>query len=110
MNDKELLEYAAKAAGHDIEVIDNKIWINGDYLSPHDTRPWNPLDNDSEAFKLLNDLSINIEFTSCLDDSPLVVCKTYMGGSVELPHFPDSAKQLRRCIVMAAVIHGDEMS
>ena len=67
MNDKELLELAAKAAG--IEVISDAgekgLWIKHKFLA------WNPLTDDGDALRLavkLNlDVGINCPNSTCID-------------------------------------------
>ena len=57
MTDRELLEFAAKAAG--IE------WVDGHEnagLRNRDGRVWNPLTDDGDAFRLAVTLNIDIEF------------------------------------------------
>ena len=50
MTDRELLELAAKAAGIKYTVKNGVLVSNGDHVSP--PMPWNPLDDDGEAFRL----------------------------------------------------------
>lgn len=56
MSDKELLELAAIAAGLDTEWIDGNycsegLWLKGQ-RSPGNSKFWNPLDCDGDAFRL----------------------------------------------------------
>lgn len=62
MNDSELLELAAKAAGYAAKEM---VYMPGDdferrYLSV-DSEEWNPLEDDGDALRLLVELSIHIE-------------------------------------------------
>jgi hypothetical protein len=53
MSDLELLELAAKVAGYEVLITGNNVWINGDYHSSKNTRPWNPLADDGDALRLV---------------------------------------------------------
>jgi len=61
MNDRELLELAAKAAG--IDWIKNCVWIENGFYSPlakHERIAWNPLTDDGDAFRLAVKLELSI--------------------------------------------------
>lgn len=67
-NDRELLEYAAKAAGIDIQGFfgdDEKPIIFAD-ISPDEftVTEWNPLTDDGDALRLATHCEINIKFTA----------------------------------------------
>lgn len=61
MNDRELLELAAKAAGHIITG-----WRTGrrnvDWAELSDTSTWNPREDDGDALRLAAKLRLGIEF------------------------------------------------
>jgi hypothetical protein len=57
MTDRELLEYAARAAG--IHYVPGESW--------DDDAGWNPLIDDGDALRLACDLHINIEHTAKID-------------------------------------------
>ena len=69
MNDRELLELAAKAAGYSVEWIERRVARIGAFKQmQHERRDgfviagkaWNPLTDDGDALRLANKLSIDI--------------------------------------------------
>lgn len=52
MNDRQLVEFAARAAGLAVtwEPVHNCFWVA--FGQGEEARPWNPLDDDGEAFRL----------------------------------------------------------
>lgn len=103
MNDRELLELAAKAAG-----IETTFWNDGQepYSSgegfiPPSNRLWNPLTDDGDALRLAVKLNINVFIYD--DETSIgtigVVAKSW--GSKEA--------NTRRAIVRAAAAIGKEM-
>ena len=64
MNDKELLELAAKAAGIRLEWDgDPEKWVPT-YYEGKTYHGWNPLTNDGDALRLAVKLGITVEFNS----------------------------------------------
>lgn len=69
MNDRELLELAAKAAGHSTKSDRLNVWLVEEDGSPIDR--WNPLADDAQALRLAVKLGMFLElFTDeeCLKD------------------------------------------
>lgn len=97
MTDKELLELAAKAAG--IEKVSGG-YINEEWMPIN----WKPLDDCSDALRLIVRLKLNVEFSD-----GYVIVETN-GGSVsfELGNNPFAAT--RRAIVRAAAEIGKEQA
>jgi len=93
MNDKELLELAAKAAGIEYDVYGNDFYIpEGEEFQ----RPWNPLADDGDALRLAVKLSIDLLF---MPEQELV----YADGTPEECRFSDDPyAATRRAIVRAA--------
>lgn len=61
MTDRELLEWAAKAAGMEIEWLSSGVcWLP----NPAFER-WDPLDNDGDRYRLAKQLGISIDFVDC---------------------------------------------
>lgn len=60
MTDKELLEYAAKAAGIDGKVRRTQGLYQTNYQLGVGKNRWNPLESDSDAFRLAVKLRISI--------------------------------------------------
>ncbi|CAB4140281.1 hypothetical protein UFOVP669_21 [uncultured Caudovirales phage] len=59
MNDRELLEYAAKAAGIDLGMsFDRGSPILWDCSDPEKHKPWNPLTDDGDALRLAVKLNL----------------------------------------------------
>ena len=63
MNDRELLELAAKAAGIPVswEPAHNCHWISLGHGLEH--KPWNPLQDDGDAFGLMVRLGLDVQFS-----------------------------------------------
>ena len=92
MNDRELLELAAKAAiiaGMNL-TQHHGIWYDSDY----DT-VWVPLGDDGDALRLAVKLCMNVEVT----DSYVLACCV---GNFREPAKPDREAAVRRAIVRAA--------
>lgn len=64
MTDQELLTYAAKAAGISKDRI-NPLRPSTNIGLDDYKKPWNPLENDADAFQLMVKLNIEIEFSDC---------------------------------------------
>lgn len=102
ITDKELLELAAKAAG-----LKDPVWddfynaISYTVRKGFEDCPWNPLNNDSEAFNLAADLRLAINPGKHIGDGCTV--ETQLPGIAGVTVFrKDPAAQMRRAIVMAA--------
>lgn len=98
MNDKELLEMAAKAAGLCFT------WRPyGGYISVDGSIPWNPLTNDADALRLAVTLKLDI-FTGQGDTNITCVSipQEYDAESVSERHNNDPYTTTRRAIVRAA--------
>ena len=106
MQDRELLELAAKAAGlnfhgHRADHGNCYVSTTGDI---DDWFVWSPLTDDGDALRLAVRLELCIEFGSCEDDAPVVYCGRAMDRRdwPRYPNFPDSGAATRRAIVRAA--------
>lgn len=120
MNDRELLELAAKAAGikarwfkvnkYKTEILrtgpasmhSGTIYVFG----THHTKPWNPLTDDGDAFRLAVMLNLTIGVES---DAQAV---WWAGDSLEDVNEPlgsDPFAAMRRAIVRAAAAIGEAM-
>ena len=105
MTDRELLELAAKAAGIKYTIKDGLFVAHGNKNKP--PIPWNPLDDDAEAFRLAVKLWLTIQ----VDDEDR---RTYVVGSTGRcigtePHGDDPYAATRRAIVRAAAEIGRAM-
>lgn len=102
MQDRELLEAAAKAAGLTIEY-----WAQEDYPVVRDGDKnvgWNPLTFDSDALRLAVKLEMIVDFSQ--DDGPLDVLPVIARGCIHDKTDPYSAT--RRSIVMCAAAMGEK--
>ena len=108
MNDKELLELAAKAAGL-TNLSYCPAWkcmaeyaVHGEFYK-WDTY-WNPLRGDSEALRLVVSLGLDIEhgITSTGTKVVTVSCEEKFSGCCEWVTGQDPLEAIRRAIVRAA--------
>lgn len=103
MDDKERLKLAGQAAnypeldGFSLNPLLGMRWVDDDRMF---VRYWNPLVSNKDAFRLMVDLSISVEF-----DEDSVSAKIYQDGSVVssvLEPVEDRYSAVRRAIVRAA--------
>ena len=99
--DRELLELAAKAAGHVIDPIDAM-------HDPEDWMCWNPLDSDGDALRLAVKLKICIEFYNGFAEIHASHCSGDYDSRIEY-YSDDMAASSRRAIVRAAAAIGESM-
>ena len=109
MNDFQMLELAAKAAGYEIEFIRNSgcFYRCEEEVGRED---WNPLDDDGDALRLAANLRLEIIPGKHFGDGCSVNSKRYQAPGVTV--FRDSkdmAEQMRRAITMAAAEIGRSM-
>lgn len=103
MRNQELLELAAYAVNFKIvKYVDDVVGLiiqNDDGT----TMSWNPLVDDQDAFRLMVSLVLNVKFTSCADDAPIVkVTGLDENCPVIIPNFPCPYTASRKAIVLAA--------
>jgi hypothetical protein len=98
MNDRELLEKAARAAGYTGFGYSNNFgdYSLGEPYSRTEAR-WNPLTNDADAFRLMVDLKLEVAVHETISG---VINGNLIGGSVH--HDGDPRAATRRAIVLAA--------
>lgn len=123
MNDKELLAYAAKAAGIKIYestdgTIQNRpVWVfsagGGMGTMSYEER-WNPLTDDSQALRLWVKLKLDISFgdVSFFDDDfgfPVTYWREAQDVKLFVRHESDPYAATRRAIVRAAAEIGRSM-
>lgn len=106
--DGELLELAAKAAGHKINWMKNgcgPYWISigGD-------KEWNPLTDDGDALRLVIKLGLHVGVCLDLAVGDCSYVKTDCGKKfIELHHLSNPAEATRRAIVCAAAEIGKKL-
>ena len=107
MNDRELLELAAKAAGINGWFIEDDEWLGTGitFTDENDCNQcWNPLTDDGDALRLAVKLGVDIY----VDDGKSEVWVTEFNHPIE--HFDnDPYAATRRAIVRAAAEIGKEM-
>lgn len=107
MNDHELLELAAKAAGIELiswtNMYDACDEIGGRFITRPRGEPWNPLEDDGDALRLAVKLSLHIQ--PCGADCWVTDLKI---TAIE-PMGSDPYAATRRAIVRAAAAIGEAM-
>ncbi|WP_116817917.1 hypothetical protein [Pseudomonas syringae] len=100
MNDRELMELAAKAAGVD---FDGHTFVKRDRYS---SNVWAPLFDDGDAFRLAVQLGMRIYVYPGGDDNVTVVANDELKAKgaphISEPHAEDRLAATRRAIVRAA--------
>lgn len=109
MTDRELLEFAAKAAGIDFNTRSGSELrvAHGDVF-----RVWNPLDSDGDALRLAVRLGIDIYLDPNAEDEPMAqaVYPGVLGDpAITEPYGNDGCAATRRAVVRAAAVLGKEM-
>ena len=112
MDDRELLEMAAKAAGYVVRWYDDTLaygptfGIEVEPGNPCGFDPWNPLTDDGDALRLAAGLCLNVlssEACVVVEDEKGVECIEYFYGP------EDYTSGWRRAIVRAAAAIGRAM-
>jgi hypothetical protein len=109
MSDRELLELAAKAAGHKLEWHIPKTGSDEPHIEGID---WNPLTDDGDALRLAVRLNLQVEPDSFNGDT-IVVGNLAPGRPLKCatePHKDDPQAATRRAITRAAAEIGRSMS
>lgn len=117
MNDSELLELAAKAAGYELQdhtVLGDGLWLYGDGQSKTDDGReiffWSPLADDGDAFRLAAYLRLEVIPGKHAGDGCSVNSRRHeIPGVTVFRDSKDMAEQMRRAIVMAAAEIGKSM-
>jgi hypothetical protein len=105
MNDRELLELAAKAAGLDVRWIAEcqDYYEHRPHMLPGYWDKWNPLTDDRDALRLAVSLGLVV------DCSRPSACEPYKQHAVWHDELCDTATLTRRAIVRAAAEIGRNM-
>lgn len=104
---KRLLELAAKAAGYKVVgdrhagdglnvLVGGRVWV------------WRPHADDGDALRLAVEARVNIEFSDCEDDAPVVIAGDFF-NQVRECLAPDFKAKTRLAIVRAAAAIGEAM-
>ena len=105
MNDRELLEMAAKAAGLRVKTWDGHTGVMCAIDNDQYGRMWMPLTDDGDALRLAVGLKIGIEFFNGFGD----VRAYFKDSHLEEPYGSDISAATRRAIVRAAAAIGESM-
>lgn len=108
MNDRQLLELAAKACGGQLVGTTAGYPYRG-HFSPHPAEPWNPLADDGDALRLAVKLSMRVYIDGAGGDDVTSVAQdelNSLGHTVHEPHANDPLTATRRAIVRAAAAIG----
>jgi len=109
MEDRELLELAAKAAGIG-PVLCYESARNCLRIGPRaHYRLWRPIDDDSDALKLAMSLGICIQFIPECDTVQVYQEHPFTGEALNVHVAGLGDIELRRCIVLAAAEIGKQM-
>ncbi|UWX75326.1 hypothetical protein [Burkholderia gladioli] len=100
MNDRELLELAAKAAGIEVKYFD--AMSGGAFLGDGRGVEWNPLTDDGDALRLAVKLRMDIEIRVCAGYVSVAAYREPDSRVYVLEKPGDSAESLRRAITRAA--------
>ena len=103
MNDKEMLELAAKSAGIELTNYDDVLYKKGT------TTKWNPLDSNEDAFKLMVDHHMKVDFYTTpngVQGSHIEVYATDSYFTAWEDVEPDHYEATRRAIVRLAARKG----
>ena len=104
MTDTELLELAAKAAGYSFDG-----YVLRNTKTGFEYAGWNPLEDDSDAFRLAVHLRMNIcHYSGCTDAHDRVGVNNGYGIKPVL-YKDDILKAVRRVIVLAAAEIGKDV-
>jgi len=103
MDDKELLELAAEAAGLFVDDefdVDGGIIVHSEEMSPQ--KLWNPLENDTDAFRLAVKLNLHVQID--FDDKDINAVTVYGAYFADeaIEEFGEPNAATRRAIVRAA--------
>lgn len=115
MNDKELLELAAKAAGIKCDEhgpYTNDPAIHCEFEKAYEMlevrKDWNPLENDAEAFRLMVRLGllVSVRHESPRKKATVEVVTPYPCDDISVPFSGDGIEATRRAITRAAAERG----
>ena len=102
MTDREMLEFAAKAAGY------KYLWNIDSLLIKGSSGRWNPLTDDGDALRLAVKLGIRVCPVTA-DGRNAYAAHDRLAGGVGEPHNGDPYAATRRAIVLAAAEIGRQM-
>ena len=115
MNDRELLELAAKAAGSDVFMLGDT-WVQhiGEKVEGIDrwVGSWNPLTDDGDALRLAVKLHMEIDHNHPADQQPWASARAAPSHMYSVDEFDDESERMaatRRAITRAAAEIGKAM-
>ena len=112
MSDREMLEFAAKAAGVDVvrsrldDPLSRDFLVNASARNPYQVSgPWNPITDDGDALRLM--VGLGLKLNVCVTSGSAQVGG--IGTFVEVEFDGDPLAATRRAIVRAAAEIGRQM-
>lgn len=109
MEDRELLEVAAKAAGMKAQYSDNfGDFSIGEPYSKGEIR-WNPLTDDGDALRLAAELRMTVDIGLWREEAQVRAYDKILGGMYHIDEKGDRLVASRRAIVRAAAEIGKAM-
>lgn len=109
MTDRAMLEAAAKAAGIEVVLCDDGMWVYAHgQRGPDNSQQWAPLDDDGDSKRLMVACRIDVDFYT-RDDDLECVCAAVPGLAVHEELGADADAATRRAIFRAAAEIGRNM-
>jgi len=107
MNDRELIELAAKAASYGFQYSDDgRLFVSG--IDGIGWKEWNPLEDDGDALRLAVKMNL-VPYPPDKSDKR-AVCRDYDCIYVDEPPSVDPYASTRRVIVRAAAVIGKSIN
>ena len=103
MDDRKLLELAAKAIGITYSVTKNGVFMVAPYANPLAKQEWNPLTDDGDALRLAVNLGLVVDCSRPSAGRPFY---SHIHAELECQ---DHYAATRRAIVRAAAAIGEQM-
>lgn len=108
MNDQELLTYAAKAAGYQLDRDGDLFLTVEHHKAGKNYYPWNPLEDDADAFQLMVKLNMKVYAGEAYPCNKTTL-EWDKGICVDEDQCADVYEATRRAIVMVAAEIGKGM-
>lgn len=103
MNDRELLELAAKAAGYTVDADGDRTDVRDNGGGP---MRWNPLDDDGDAMRLANKLGLDVGIDPAFSRTSIASLRGGPACQVSHQAYPVEAATRRAIVTVAAELGG----
>lgn len=111
LTDRELLEFAAKAAGYVLgpewDCYETGIWVNG--TGRGDGFLWSPLIDDGQALRLAVEMRMTVDVHLWRDEVQVRAYDKLRGGMYHVDESGETVAATRRAVVRAAAEIGKAM-